>query len=113
MPDSLFTRIIRGEIPAEILYQDEEIVAIADKYPAAPHHILIIPRRPIPTVNDLTEEDAPLVGRMILAAKNIAAQRGLREGYRLVMNCEAAGGQTIYHLHLHLLGGRRMHWPPG
>jgi histidine triad (HIT) family protein len=113
MPDTLFSKIIRGEIPAKILYQDEDLVAFADKYPVAPHHILIVPRRPIPTVNDLTDQDAPLIGKMILTARAIAAEQGMTAGYRLVMNCDAAGGQTIDHLHLHLIGGRQMHWPPG
>lgn len=110
---TFFTKIINREIPAQIIYEDDELIAILDKYPAAPTHILIIPRKPISTVNDLTDEDATLIGKMVLTAKKIAAERGLTKGYRLVMNCSDHGGQTIYHLHLHLLGGRPMHWPPG
>jgi histidine triad (HIT) family protein len=111
---TLFTKIINGEIPATIIYQDDDVVAFADISPQAPVHVLIVPRREIPTVNDLTEGDAVLVGKMALAAQKIAREAGISEGgYRLVMNCNADAGQTVFHLHMHLLGGRQMSWPPG
>jgi len=114
MADTIFGRIARGEIPADIVYQDDDLVAFRDIGPQAPTHILIIPRKPIPTLNDLTPEDAPLVGKLFLAAKRIAAQEGIAEaGYRVVINCNAGAGQTVFHLHLHLLGGRPLSWPPG
>lgn len=113
MTPSLFSKIINKEIPANIIYEDDDVVAIIDKYPVAPTHILIIPRKPIPTINDLTNDDADLIAKMILTAKRIANERGLTKGYRLVMNCNEDGGQTIFHIHLHLIGGRKMHWPPG
>ena len=114
MSDTLFGKIAAGEIPADIVYQDEDIVAFRDIGPQAPTHILVIPRKPIPTINDLEPADAELVGKLFLAAKKIAADEGIAQaGYRTVINCNAAAGQTIYHLHLHLLGGRPMQWPPG
>lgn len=113
MTPSLFSKIIDKEIPANIIYEDGDVIAIIDKYPVAPTHILIIPRKPIPTINDLTDGDADLIAKMILTAKNLAKEHGLVKGYRLVMNCNEHGGQSIYHLHLHLIGGRQMHWPPG
>jgi len=114
MADTIFGRIARGEIPADIVYQDDDLVAFRDIGPQAPTHILIIPRKPIPTLNDLTPEDAPLVGKLFLAARRIAAQEGIAEaGYRVVINCNAGAGQTVFHLHLHLLGGRPLSWPPG
>lgn len=113
MTPSLFSKIINKEIPANIIYEDDDVVAIIDKYPVAPTHILILTRKLIATVNDLTDDDAMLIGKMILTAKKIANDRGLQKGYRLVLNCNEHGGQSIYHLHLHLIGGRQMHWPPG
>jgi histidine triad (HIT) family protein len=114
MPDTIFGRIATGEVPADILYQDEHLVAFRDLGPQAPTHVLIIPRKPIPTINDLEEADVELAGRLLLAAARIARQLGISEaGYRVVINCNADGGQTVFHLHLHLLGGRPMHWPPG
>ena len=104
---TIFERIIAGEVPAKILYRDEQVTAFQDVHPAAPVHILIVPNRPIPTVNDLRVEDEPLVGHMILVAKQLAAQQGIAAtGYRLLINCNRDGGQTVYHLHVHLLGGR-------
>jgi len=114
MSDTLFSKIAAGEIPADIVYEDEDIVAFRDIGPQAPTHVLVIPRKPIPTINDLEPADAELVGKLFLAAKRIAADEGIAQaGYRTVINCNAAGGQSIYHLHLHLLGGRPMQWPPG
>ena len=106
---TIFDRIIKGELPADIVYQDELVTAFRDIPPLAPTHILIVPNKPIPTVNDLTGEDEATAGRMLLAAAKIAAQEGIAEGgYRLIVNCNRDGGQEVYHLHLHLLGGRRM-----
>lgn len=114
MSDTIFGKIAAGEVPADIVYQDEDLVAFRDLSPQAPTHILIIPRRPIPSLNHLEEGDTDLVGRLFLAAAKVARQVGIAEaGYRVVVNCNAAGGQTVFHLHLHLLGGRAMRWPPG
>lgn len=114
MADDLFLKIIEREIPADIVYETEEILAFRDISPQAPTHILIIPKEHIPTVNDLTDRHAGLIGKMVLAASELARQEGLSEdGYRLVMNCGKQGGQAVYHIHLHLLGGRQMEWPPG
>jgi histidine triad (HIT) family protein len=114
MPDTIFGRIAAGEVPADILYQDEHLVAFRDLGPQAPTHVLIIPRKPIPTLDDLEDADAELAGRLLLAAARIARQLRISEaGYRVVINCNADGGQTVFHLHLHLLGGRPLHWPPG
>jgi histidine triad (HIT) family protein len=113
MEDCLFCRIAAGEIPATVVYSDEEMVAFRDINPQAPVHILIIPRRHIGHVDDLQEGDAGLAGRLILRAKELAAAEGLSKGFRLVFNCREEGGQEVEHLHLHLLGGRAMQWPPG
>jgi len=112
--ETIFGKILSGEIPSQEVYSDEEFYAFRDVNPAAPTHVLIIPRKPIAKVTDLTEADAALVGRMILAANKIAEQEGLTEkGFRYVINCDEWGGQTVFHLHLHILGGRAMAWPPG
>jgi histidine triad (HIT) family protein len=104
---TIFGKIIRGEAPADIVFQDERVTAFRDANPAASTHILIVPNKHIPTVNDIEEEDEQLLGRMILVAKNLAAQEGIAEsGYRLIINCNKDGGQEVYHLHLHLIGGR-------
>lgn len=114
MSDCLFCRIVAGEIPAEPVYQDEDVLAFRDINPQAPLHVLVVPRRHIATLNDLAPADAELVGRMHLAAARIAAEHGIAEaGYRTVFNCNAQAGQTVFHLHLHVLGGRAMGWPPG
>jgi histidine triad (HIT) family protein len=114
MSDTLFGKIAAGEIPADIVFEDEDILAFRDIGPQAPTHLLVIPRKPIPTLNDLEPGDAELVGKLFLVAKKIAADEGIAEaGYRTVINCNAAAGQSVYHLHLHLLGGRPMQWPPG
>lgn len=112
--DCIFCKIVNAEIPATIIYQDEQVIAFDDIYPKAPQHKLIIPRRHIATVNDLTPEDGELVGHMTLTAKNIAKQLGIADsGYRIVLNCNQEGGQEIYHIHLHLIGGKQLSWPPG
>lgn len=114
MANCIFCKIAAGEIPTEIVYQDEELVAMRDLNPQAPTHILIIPRRHIATLNDLGAQDQALAGQMILAAQKVAAQEGIAEaGYRTVFNCNAGAGQTVFHLHLHVLGGRALSWPPG
>jgi histidine triad (HIT) family protein len=112
--DCLFCSIINGDIPADIVYQDEQVLAFRDISPQAPTHILVIPKRHITTINDMTAEDSGLVGHMVYSAKQLAAELGLAEdGFRLTLNCNENGGQSVYHIHLHLLGGRRMSWPPG
>ncbi len=114
MSETLFTRIRDREIPADIVYEDDAVLAFRDINPQAPTHILIVPREPIPTVNDLETQHAELVGRLFLVARDLAREEGLAEdGYRLVMNTNEAGGQTVFHIHLHLLGGRQFSWPPG
>lgn len=112
--DCMFCRIVDGEIPAEIIYQSESAIAFRDINPQAPTHVLIIPRRHISTMNDLNSEDKELVGSLFLAAKEIAQQEGLADdGYRVVMNCGEEAGQSVFHIHLHLLAGRVLNWPPG
>jgi histidine triad (HIT) family protein len=104
---TIFSKIISGEIPAEIVYQDEQVTAFRDISPQAPVHVLLVPNREIPTVNDLTTEDEPLIGHMITVAKQIAEEEGVAEsGYRLLINCNRDGGQEVFHLHMHLFGGR-------
>ena len=114
MADTIFSKILRGEIPCDKVYEDDKVLAFRDINPKAPVHILIIPRVEIPTVDDLGEEHQALVGHIVLVATRIAREEGLVPGgYRLVFNCMADGGQEVYHIHLHLLGGRAMNWPPG
>ena len=103
---TLFTRIIEGEIPGQFVYQDEDLVAIRDIHPAAPVHILVIPRKAIPSLAELQEGDAELAGRLLLAVARIARDEGLAKGYRVVINTGEEGGQTVPHLHFHILGGR-------
>jgi histidine triad (HIT) family protein len=106
---TIFAKIIAGEAPADIVYRDEQVTCFRDIAPKAPTHILIVPNREIATVNDLTPDDAQLVGHMVLVAKRLAAQEGIAErGYRLVVNCNREGGQVVYHLHMHLIGGRSL-----
>ncbi len=114
MSDCLFCKILAGEIPADIVYESETAVAFRDINPQAPTHVLIIPRKHISTINDITADDESIVGSLYSAAREIAAQEGLAdEGYRAVMNCNEAAGQTVFHIHLHLIGGRQLTWPPG
>ena len=104
---TIFSKIIRGELASEMLYQDELVSAFRDINPAAPTHILIVPNKEIPTIDDLSETDELLAGRMLLVAQRLARQEGIeKDGYRLIVNCRENGGQEIYHLHLHLIGGR-------
>ncbi|MBV9576219.1 MAG: histidine triad nucleotide-binding protein [Gammaproteobacteria bacterium] len=112
--DCLFCKIAKGEIPANIIYQNDYVVAFDDIHPQAPQHKIIIPRKHIATLNDLQEEDNLLIATMIKSAAQLAKELDIAaDGYRLVTNCNAKGGQTVYHLHLHLLGGKQMTWPPG
>ena len=114
MSETIFSRIIRREIPADIVYEDDDVLGFRDVNPQAPVHVLFVPKRPIATLNDLNGETAPLVGRLFLAASQYAKREGFAEnGYRTVMNCNEDGGQTVFHIHLHLLAGRRLSWPPG
>ncbi len=104
---TIFEKIIAGELPATIVHRDDQVVAFHDIRPAAPVHILIVPRKPIPTIDDLADEDQGLMGHMVLVARDLARQFGVAQaGYRLIFNCNAHGGQEVYHLHLHLIGGR-------
>ncbi|MBU1699309.1 MAG: histidine triad nucleotide-binding protein [Candidatus Eisenbacteria bacterium] len=114
MKDCLFCRIIAGEIPADKVYEDDLIIAFRDVNPQAPTHILLIPKEHIATVNDLQKDHAELIGHIHLQARALAASEGIDElGYRIVVNCLADAGQSVFHLHFHLLGGRSMKWPPG
>jgi histidine triad (HIT) family protein len=114
MGNCIFCRIVAGEIKAKVVYEDDDVIAFEDIRPQAPVHMLIIPRRHIERVNDLKEEDERLIGHLVLVAKKIAAEKKIAEsGYRLVLNCNRDSGQEVFHIHLHLLGGRRMSWPPG
>lgn len=114
MSDTLFSRIIRREIPADIVFEDEHVLAFRDIHPQAPVHVLFIPKKAVATLNDAAPCDAELLGRLMLAAADYARLEGFAEqGYRVVMNCNRDGGQSVYHIHLHLLAGRQLAWPPG
>ena len=114
MTETIFDKILSKEIPADIVYEDSNFLAFNDINPQAPIHILIIPKRRIPTINDITPSDSNLIGEMILIAKKIAKDKEINDdGYRLIFNCNDNGGQTVYHIHLHLIGGRKLSWPPG
>ena len=112
--DCLFCKVVKGEIKSSILYRDDWVIGIDDINPQAPQHKLIIPYKHIATVNDLQAEDGELMGHMVLAAKTLAKQLNMAEqGYRLVLNCNEGAGQSVFHIHMHMLGGRRLRWPPG
>ena len=111
--DTIFGKIIRREIPADIVYEDDLALAFRDVTPQAPTHILVIPKKPIPKLAEATDADAALLGHLLLTVKKVADQEGLEKGYRVVINTGEDGGQTVFHLHLHLLGGRSLQWPPG
>ncbi len=114
MSKTLFERIIDREIEADIVWENERIIAFNDISPQAPTHILIVPKKVISSLNELEEEDRDLIGEMFIVAKNIAEEKGIsKNGYRTIFNTNDYGGQTVYHLHLHLIGGRKMTWPPG
>lgn len=114
MADCLFCKIAAGEIPAKIIHQDDQIVAFDDINPQAPQHKIIISRKHISNLNELNDDDSNLIGKMVQSAVNLAKKLNIADhGYRLVMNCNSGGGQTVFHIHVHLLGGRSMTWPPG
>lgn len=114
MTDTIFAKIIRREIPADIVYEDDEVLGFRDLNPQAPEHVLFIPKRPIATLDDAQPTDAELLGKLQLAAAAYAREIGVaQQGYRTVINCNEDGGQTVFHIHLHFLAGRRLHWPPG
>ena len=113
MSETIFSKIIRKEIPADIVYEDDLALAFRDVQPQAPVHILIIPKKPIESIATATNADAALLGHLLLIVKRVATQEGLENGYRVVINTGEDGGQTVFHLHLHLLGKRSMSWPPG
>ncbi|NUO73865.1 MAG: histidine triad nucleotide-binding protein [Frateuria sp.] len=114
MGDTIFGKIVRHEIPADIVYENDDVVGFRDLNPQAPVHVLFVPKKPLPTLDDARPGDAELLGKVLLAAADYARQEGLAgQGYRTVINCNEHGGQTVFHLHVHLLAGRRMNWPPG
>jgi len=114
MTDCLFCKMVAGDIPPDIVYENDEVLAFRDIHPQAPTHVLVVPKIHIATINDLGEEHKDLVGTLFLAAKAVAEKEGIaKDGYRTIMNCNALAGQTVFHIHLHVLGGRRMNWPPG
>jgi histidine triad (HIT) family protein len=113
MAETIFSQIIDRKIPARIEHEDDRCLAFHDVAPQAPTHVLVIPKKPIPSLADLEPADEALVGHLILVASQLAAKLGLGDGYRLVVNCGRDGGQSVDHLHVHLLGGRAMRWPPG
>lgn len=111
--DCLFCKLVNHEIPANILYEDDDVLAFDDINPQAPHHFLVIPKIHITTINDVTSEHLAIVGKLQLVAAGVAKERGIaNDGYRTVMNCNTHGGQTVYHIHLHVLGGKPLGWPP-
>ncbi|KAK8378028.1 hypothetical protein O3P69_018752 [Scylla paramamosain] len=111
--DTIFGKILRKEIPADFIYEDEQCVAFRDVSPQAPTHFLVIPRKPLATLSDAGDEDEQLLGHLMLVARRVAKEQGLDKGFRLVVNNGQEGAQSVYHLHLHVLGGRQMQWPPG
>ena len=114
MSETIFDKIISKAIPATIIYEDEDVLAFNDINPQAPIHFLVIPKKRISTINDIEVEDCAVVGKLSMVAAQIAKEQGFaEEGFRTVMNCNQYGGQTVYHIHLHLLGGRQLTWPPG
>jgi len=113
MADTIFGKIIRGEVPAKIIHDDSLCLAFHDVAPQAPVHVLVIPKKPIASLAEATAHDAELLGHLVVVATGLARSLGLADGYRLVVNCGRDGGQSVDHLHVHLLGGRRLSWPPG
>ncbi len=113
MSETIFDKIIRKEIPADIVYEDDLALAFKDINPQAPVHILVIPKKPIPQLSEANDDDQALLGHLLLTVKKVATEAGLSNGYRVVINSGSDGGQTVYHLHLHILGDRQMNWPPG
>ncbi|XP_071791874.1 uncharacterized HIT-like protein Synpcc7942_1390 [Asterias amurensis] len=110
---NIFQKILDGEIKADIIYEDDKCISFRDVNPVAPTHIIVIPRKPIPCLSEAADEDTPLLGHLLTVARKIAATEELKEGFRIVMNDGRHGAQSIYHLHVHIIGGRQMRWPPG
>lgn len=110
---TLFEKIADGDVPADMVYEDDRCIAFRDINPQAPTHILVVPRKPIPSLDDLEDSDSEIVGHLVFVAAQLAEKEGLSSGYRTVFNCGPAAGQSVDHIHLHLLGGRKMTWPPG
>ena len=110
---TLFQKIADGDVPADMVYEDDRCIAFRDINPQAPTHLLVVPRKPIPSLDDLDESDNAVVGHLVFVAAQLAEKEGLSDGYRTVFNCGPAAGQSVDHIHLHLLGGRKMSWPPG
>lgn len=110
---TLFERIIDREISANIIFEDDHCIVFRDINPQAPTHVLVVPRKPIPSLDEVAHDEAELIGHLLLIARRIAADEGLTDGYRVVLNCGSDGGQSVDHLHIHVLGGRKMKWPPG
>lgn len=113
MMDCLFCKIIKGDIPSKLIYEDEQVYAFHDIDPKAPVHFLVIPKRHIATLNDLETTDESLMGHVLFTAQRLAKELGCDDGFRTIMNCNDLGGQTVYHIHMHVLGQRQLHWPPG
>lgn len=114
MSDCLFCKMVSGEIKPDVVYEDAEVLAFRDLHPQAPMHVLVVPKLHISTLNDVRPEQAPLIGKLFLAAQQVAQKEGIAErGYRAVINCNREAGQSVFHVHLHVLGGRGMQWPPG
>ena len=111
--DCLFCKIVEGQIPADKVHEDDDVIAFRDINPQAPVHLLVVPRRHIASLNDASSEDQALLGRILLAARNLARKEGVGSGYRVVNNCGESAGQSVFHLHFHVLGGRALTWPPG
>ncbi len=114
MTDCIFCKMVSGEIQPDVVYENDDVLAFRDVSPQAPTHVLVIPKKHYSTINDLQPEDAELMGKLVLSAQKVAEIDGLSEqGYRMVLNCNEGAGQTVFHIHMHVLGGRRMNWPPG
>lgn len=114
MSDCLFCKFVNGEIQPNTVFEDDDVLAFRDINPQAPTHVLVVPKRHVSTLNDLQQADGELIGKLYLAAQHVARQEGIDEaGYRTVINCNEQAGQSVFHIHLHLLGGRAMRWPPG
>lgn len=114
MDDCLFCKIAGGKIPAKLVLDETDVVAFEDINPQAPVHLLVIPRRHVPSLNEAKDDDAPMLGKLMTAARRLAREKGIdTSGYRVVVNTMAGAGQSVFHVHLHLLGGRALHWPPG
>jgi histidine triad (HIT) family protein len=112
--DCLFCKVVSGEIPVRLIYEDDQVLAFNDISPQAPVHFLVIPRKHIATLHELSEtDDKPLAGHMLFTAQRLALKLGCQEGFRVTMNCNELGGQTVHHIHMHVLGRRQMNWPPG